>query len=147
MSFAHNFLVKPTAIIHIRNTLTLTQRKIANILLKEAFSTFDQDVIHSIPLTRLIKFLGWKESSESNQLIHNSLKELNSRQIEWNIFNKDKTHTWGVTTFLAHARVSKETLEYSYRKPLREMLYQPNIFARLDLEIQKNFSNKHALAV
>ena len=147
MSFEHNFLVKPTAAIHIRNTLTITQRKIANILLKEAFSTLDQDVIHSISLTRLIKFLGWKEISEANQLIRNSLKELNSHQIEWNIFNKDKTHTWGVTTFLAHARISKGILEYSYSKPLREMLYQPNIFARLDLEIQKNFSNKHALAL
>lgn len=147
MSFEHNFLVKPTAAIHIPNTLTLTQRKIANILLKEAFSTLDQDVIHNIPLTRLIQFLGWKEISEANQLIRNSLKELNSHQIEWNIFNKDKTHAWGVTTFLAHARISKGILEYSYSKPLREMIYQPNIFARLDLEIQKNFSNKHALAL
>ncbi len=142
-----SFLAKHTAAIHICNVLTITQRKVINILLKEAFPKLNKDIIHNIPLAKVLQFLGWKSTSETTKFLRNSLKDLNIKQIEWNIFNKDKTSIWGVTTLLAYVQIKDGVIEYTYSKPLREMLHKPNIYARLDLTIQKHFSNKHALAI
>jgi hypothetical protein len=147
MSFEHNFFVKPTAAVHIRNTLTLTQRKIVNILLKDSSLQLSQDIIHILSISEIIKHLGWKESSKTNQLILNSIKKLNCCLIDWNIFNKDKTQIWETSPLLVSSKISKGILEYSYSKPLSTRLSKATLFAKLSLNIQKNFSNKHALAL
>lgn len=140
-------LLKHTGAIHMVNSLTLTQRKVVNILLKNAFSELNQDKTHTLPLSTLMNFLGWSSTSEVTKLLKDSLKNLNIQQLEWNIFQKDRQKVWGVTTLLAYVQISCGQVEYAYSKPLRDLLYNPNIYARLNLSIQKVFTNKHALVL
>lgn len=140
-------LIKHTAAIHINNVLTLNQRKIANVLLYNSYKSILEDKIHSIRLSQILEFLGWKENSEVTSLVKADLKALNKFQLEWNIFNQDKKNSWGVTTFLADVRVERGYVHYTYSKSLREMLFNPNIYAKLNLIIQKNLKNKHALVL
>ncbi len=140
-------LVKHSAAVHISSVLTLNQRKIANILLYNSHKEILEDKIHSIKLDEILEALGWSNNSEVTNLIKLDLKALNKFQLEWNILNKDKKNSWGVTTLLADARVEKGYLYYTYSKSLREMLFNPNIYAKLNLIIQKNLKNKHALVL
>jgi plasmid replication initiation protein len=140
-------LIKHTGAIHMANSLTLTQRKVVNILLKNAFSELNQDKTHTLPLSTLMDFLGWSSTSEVTKLLKDSLKNLNIQQLEWNIFQKDRQKVWGVTTLLAYVQISHGQVEYAYSKPLRDLLYNPNIYARLNLAIQRVFTNKHALVL
>jgi len=143
----NSYLLKHTAAVHVPNILTLTQRKLVNVLLKHAFHELDKDASHKVPLSYVMRHLGWSENSEVTKLLRKSLKDLNIKQIEWNIFNKDRKQVWGVTTLLAYVQISNGIIEYAYSKPLRELLYRPNIYARLNLMVQRSFSNKHALAL
>ncbi|WP_341763558.1 replication initiation protein [Candidatus Tisiphia endosymbiont of Beris chalybata] len=140
-------LIKHTAAVHINNILTLNQRKIANVLLYHSYKNILEDKVHSIRLNQILESLGWKENSEVTNLVKVDLKTLNKFQLEWNIFNKDKKNSWGVTTFLADVRIEKGYVYYTYSKSLREMLFNPNIYAKLNLIIQRNLKNKHALVL
>ncbi len=140
-------LVKHTAAIHISNILTLNQRKIANILLKNAYSDLKNGNWHSIQVRDLLNQLGWKNTSNSTEIIKNDLKVLNTVQLEWNIFNRDRKKTWNITTFLSDAKIESGTISYSYSLALRDALYNPNIYAKLDLLVQKLFKTKHAIVL
>lgn len=140
-------LIKHTAAVHINNVLTLNQRKIANVLLYHSYKSILEDKVHLVRLNQLLESLGWGEDSEVTNLVKADLKALNKFQLEWNIFNKDRKNSWGVTTFLADVRVEKGYVYYTYSKSLREMLFNPNIYAKLNLIIQRNLKNKHALVL
>lgn len=140
-------LIKHTAAVHINSSLTLNQRRIANLLLWNAYNEILEDKVHSIKLEKITQELGWSNESEVTNLLKSDLRILNTFQFEWNILNKDKKNVWGATTLLADVRIEKGYAFYTYSKTLREMLFNPNIYARLNLIIQKNFKNKHALVL
>jgi len=138
-------LIKHVAAVHINNVLTLNQRKIANILLKNAYAYLNKGPWHTISVRDLLNQLGWKESSKSTEMLKIDLKTLNTVQLEWNILNADKKHVWGVTTFLADAKIENGIIRYSYSLALQEMLYNPNIYTKLNLYVQRLFKTKYAL--
>ncbi|RYE15547.1 MAG: RepB family plasmid replication initiator protein [Rickettsiales bacterium] len=141
-----NELIKHTAAIHVTNTISIIERKISNILLKNSFQNLSIKEKHSITIRDIISLLGW--SSDNNQeLIKASLRKLNSTQIEWNILGKDKKNEWGVATIISSAKISKGICEYSYSPILRELLAIPNIYAKLNMAIQAKFSSKYSLAL
>jgi plasmid replication initiation protein len=140
-------LVKHTAAVHINNLLSLNQRKIANILLKNAYSELKNGSWHSMQVRDLLDQLGWKNTSNSTEMIKNDLKVLNSTQLEWNILKMDRKKVWNITTFLSDAKIENGTINYSYSLALRDALYNPNIYAKLDLMVQKRFKTKHAIVL
>lgn len=144
---SNQILVKHTAAVHISNVLTLNQRKIANILLKNAYSTLISHEQHTIQVRDLLKQLGWKASSNSTESLKNDLKFLNTTQLEWNIFKRDKKRSWSISTLLASAKIENGTIFYSYSSALRQALYNPNIYAKLDLMVQQKIKNKHSIVL
>ena len=140
-------LVKHTAAVHINNILTLNQRKIANILLKNAYHEMSEDKWHFIQIRDLLNQLGWKSSSNSTELIKSDLRALNATPLEWNILKRDKKRVWNITTFLSDSKIENGVIRYSYSLAIREALYNPNIYAKLDLHVQKLFKTKHALVL
>ena len=141
------FLVKHTAAVHISNILTLNQRKIANVLLKNAYQELISREQHSIKTRDLLRQLGWSDSSSSNDALKKDLKVLNTTQLEWNIFKRDRRRSWNISTMLAGASIENGVITYSYSTVLRQALYNPNIYAKLDLGIQRKIQNKHAIAI
>jgi hypothetical protein len=140
-------LVKHAAAVHISSVLTLNQRKIANILLKNAYSELKSGRWHSIQVRDLLNQLGWKNTSNTTEMIKNDLRILNTIQLEWNVLNRDRKKIWNITTFLSDAKIENGNISYSYSLALGEALYGPNIYAKLDLLVQKLFKTKHSIVL
>jgi Initiator Replication protein len=68
--------------------------------------------------------------------------------VEYNILGKDgSSEGWGVVALLAQADIQKGIFTYAYSPELRRRLHNPAMYARLDLNMQKQFDSKHALAL
>ena len=102
---------------------------------------------HQIGLRELIKEIGWENTEKTPQHFIDSIKRLNTTQVEWNILGKDKRRKWGVTTLLAGVEIEAGIVSYSYSQELRQWLGNPNIYASLDLEYQKKLKSKYSLAL
>ncbi len=61
-----NYLIKHSAAIHITNKISLLDRKIFNICLKNAFGNLVAQNRFIISLSNLKKELGWSEKSNNN---------------------------------------------------------------------------------
>ena len=138
-------LMKHAAAVHINNQLTMNQRKVANILLLNAYDSGANKSWYTMPVRDLLLSLGWKDSSNTTELLKEDLRVLNSLQLEWNILRRDKKNAWGVTTFLADAKIENGVVLYSYSLTMQSLLFHPNAYAKLNLSVQKHFNTKYAL--
>lgn len=136
---------KHVGAIHINGKLTLLQRKIANVLLLNAYEELLIKEKHQIAVKTLAEVIGF--DSNDHQLIKNALETLAKTIIKWNILDKDGVEEWGVSSMLAHAHIKYGICNYSYSIALREKLYNPEIYARINLDIQKRFASGYALTL
>lgn len=139
-------VIKHSAAIHISNTLSLVERKITNALLKNAYNDLRTKPVHQINISKLSSLIGWEQGNADNE-IKDALKKLVETKVELNIFGKDKKREWGITTLLSEAKIKEGVCSYAYSSMLQELLYNPNIYARLDLQVQRNFRSKYSLAL
>ena len=79
--------------------------------------------------------------------LKDSLEGLLNTKVKWNVLNRDGSREWGASTLLAGCRVANGICEYDYSIFLREILYNPKVFARLNINIQNKFQSKHSLAL
>lgn len=141
-------LKKAAPAIHIASKngrLSFLQRKIGNILLYNAYQDLLTKEIHSIRVRDLAENVGF--NSNDYDLLKTSLKQLRNIAIEWNVLNKDGKEKWGVSSMIAEAQIENGLITYSYPPMLRKLLYNPEIFARIDLRVQKRFSGNYALSL
>lgn len=141
-------LKKAASAIHIASKngrLSFLQRKIGNILLYNAYQDLLTKEIHSIRIRDLAENVGF--NSNDYELLKTSLKQLRNIAIEWNVLNKDGKEKWGVSSMIAEAQIENGVITYSYPPMLRKLLYNPEIFARIDLRVQKRFSGNYALSL
>jgi hypothetical protein len=137
-------LIKHSAAIHIKATeLSLVDRKIINILLKNAYSTIDTAPYHTITMAELRHSVGWK--SKNHTSLKASLRRLLETKIEWNILRKDKKNEWAISTLLASARILGGKCTYDYSYHLKQLLKNPNIYGKINLLTQNNFRSKYSL--
>lgn len=142
-----NVLIKHLSAVHSSSSLTTMQRKTYNILLKNALKNIHEDRIHSISIKDLKEALGWSEKSNTNDDLKERLKELGRTQVEWNILEKDRKNKWTASTLLADVSIKGSDVFYSYSLSLQGVLSSPNVYAKLNMEIQKLLTNKYALIV
>lgn len=136
---------KHVGAVHVNNRLTLLQRKLANVLLLNAYDSLLTRETHSIRLTMLCDMVGFK--SNDYRSLKEALQALASTVLEWNILDDRGEREWGVSSMLAQAVIRKGVCTYAYSTALREKLYNPEIYARINLSIQRKFSSGHALAL
>ena len=67
--------------------------------------------------------------------------------VEWNLLGKDGANVWGAAVLLASVEIAQGVCSYGFAPHLRPKLYNPDMFARLDLDLQKQFKSKYALAL
>lgn len=139
--------IKHTAAVHVSNTLSLLQRKAANVLLKYAYRDLSFREIHQVKLSELARDLGWSKTSNANEKLKDAIRTLNVTQVEWNILGKDNKHEWGVATILAEAVIKDGYCTYAYSPTMRKLQSNPNLYARLDLVVQQAFDRCHTLAL
>ena len=136
---------KHVAAVHINNKLSLLQRKVSNVLLLNAYDNLLTRETHSIKLNTLCDMVGFE--SNDHQVVKAALRALAHTVLEWNILDDQGEHEWGVSAMLAHATIKRGICTYEYSSTLRQKLYNPDIYARINVSIQRKFSSGHTLAL
>lgn len=138
-------LKKHVAAVHIRNRLSLLERKVANILLLNAYEDLLTQEAHTIKVSRLAAIVGF--DSKNMEVLKAALRKLAETAIEWNLLDEDGNQAWEISTMLMQARIRGGDCQYLYSPLLREKLYNPEGYARINLAVQRKFTSGYALAL
>ena len=136
-------LIKHTAAIHIKTNLSLVDRKVLNVLLKNANDEIGKVKYHTIRLAEIKNLIGWE--GKNYVKLKTSLRKLVNTKIEWNILGRDKKNQWCISALLASASIAGGKCTYDYPFHLQELLKNPNIYGRINLITQNNFKSKYSL--
>lgn len=141
-------LKKNVFTVHCANVLSLLQRKLANALLFNAYDTLQSGDEHQISISDLCEIIGY--NSNSHREIKNALMELISTVVEWDVIEETASEikeTWNASAVIADASISGSICSYSYSKRMRELLYRPEMYARLNMRVQSKFKSSYGLAL
>ena len=141
-------LKKHVGAIHSTNRLTLLQRKIANALIYNAYNALldvDEHQIHIGTLCELINY-----DSKDSKKIKKALVALISTVVEWNLIDKNNQTAegvWNASAIIADASIDGPVCTYSYSKKMRQLLYHPDVYGRLNMQVQARFKSSYGLAL
>ncbi len=136
---------KNVAAIHISGKLTLLQRKLSNVLLLNAYDALTSAPTHTIDARTLAMMVGY--NSNDFDTLRASLRALAETVAEWDMLDEQGRQEWGVSSLLSFAKLKNGICEYAYSPALAQKLYDPKIYALINVQIQRNFSSGHGLAL
>ncbi len=136
---------KNVAAIHVSGKLSLLQRKLSNVLLLNAYDELTTRQSHAIDAKTLCLMIGY--NSNDTQTLKAALRSLAETVAEWDMLDKNGKQEWGVSSLLSFAKLSNGVCEYAYSPALAEKLFDPKIFALINLNIQRRFTSGHGLAL
>ncbi|MBL4874741.1 MAG: replication initiation protein [Rhodobacteraceae bacterium] len=136
---------KNVAAIHVSGKLSLLQRKLSNVLLLNAYDELITKPSHSIDAKTLCLMIGY--NSNDIDTLRGALRSLAETVAEWDMLDKDGKQEWGVSSLLSYAKLKAGVCEYAYSPALAEKLFDPKIFALINLNIQRRFTSGHGLAL
>ncbi len=136
---------KNVAAIHVSGKLTLLQRKLSNVLLLNAYDTLISRSTHRIDARTLCMMIGY--NSNDTESLKASLRGLAETVAEWDMLDEKGRQEWGVSALLSFAKLKDGVCEYAYSPALAEKLHDPKVFALINLNIQRQFTGGHALAL
>ena len=140
-------LKKHVHVIHSYNKFTLVQRKLVNALLYNAYYDLPETNTFSIKTMDLCRLIGFNSRDLKN--LKKSLKGLLATVIEWNIIDADSKdqERWVATTMLSSAEIYRGWCTYSYSDLIRELLYQPEMYGNINIELMRKFRSNYGLAL
>lgn len=138
-------LKKHVAAIHTSGELSLLERKTANVLLLNAYDSLITKRTHSIPVKHLCVMLGWDESNNIERL-QDVLIRLTSSSIEFNMMEDGKA-AWRVMSMLSYGEIKDGICTYRYDEYLAERFYDPEIYATINIGVQRRFDGGYALTL
>lgn len=153
---AEKVVRKHVAIIHAHSMMSALQRKIFNVLLYEAHHATNKhenndsvSIECSMPLSALSKEVKFK--SNNIQYLKESIDELASLKIEWNLL-KDRVPTnisfLNMRVLQGSPTFYKDGLfNFSFHKVMLSLLNTPSVYGTIDLEIQSQFESKYGHAL
>ena len=135
--------IKASPAIQIQGSLTHLQRRAWNVLLANAYDELPNKEIHRVSVVELAAKLGFNSRNQDH--LKDMLKSLAECTVEWNVLGKEKKQVWGVATLLASAEIENGICTYGFAPHLRLKLYNPRVYAKLNLRLQNRFTDRHAL--
>ncbi|GHF06163.1 plasmid replication initiation protein [Aliiroseovarius zhejiangensis] len=136
---------KNVAAIHVSGKLSLLQRKLSNVLLLNAYDTLTSQSSHRIDAQTLCLMIGY--NSNDIDTLKAALRGLAETVAEWDMLDEAGRQEWGVSALLSYAKLKGGVCEYAYSPALAEKLHDPKVFALINLNIQRQFTGGHALAL
>lgn len=136
---------KHVAAIHTSGELSLLERKMVNVLLLNAYDMLLTRRTHKIPVKHLCAMLGWDESNNVERL-QDVLLKLASTAVEFNMM-EDGKEVWRVMSMISYGEIKDGTCIYRYDEYLAERLYDPEIYATINIGIQRRFEGSYALTL
>ena len=138
-------VIKHSSAIQVSNEVNLLQRRSWNVLLANAFDDLNKKEIFYINMADLCRTLQY--GSKNDEHIKQLLKDLISIKIEWNVLGKDKKNRWGAASLLSEVEITNGIISYVYSPTMRKKLYNPNVYAKINLSLQNSFKSKYSLAM
>lgn len=135
---------KNVAAIHTSGDLSLLERKTANVLLLNAYPHLLTRRTHTLPVSMMCAMLGY-DSNDIDRL-KEVLRRLASTTIEFNVM-KDGKESWKVMSMLSFGSIEGGVCTYRYDEYLAERLYDPEIYATINLAIIRRFESSYALTL
>ena len=140
-----NEVIKASPAIQIQSKISLLQRRAWNVLLANAYHELPDKDIHSVSVVELAAKLGFGDGNQ--EYLKEMLRSLRSCEVEWNLLNKDNKQVWGIAGLLASVEIEEGICSYEFPKPLRLKLYNPRVYAKLNLRLQNRFRSRYALVL
>ena len=140
-----NEVIKASPAIQIQSKISLLQRRAWNVLLANAYNELPDKEIHSVSVVELAAKLGFGDGNQ--EYLKEMLRSLRSCEVEWNLLNKDNKQEWGVAGLLAEVRLADGICFYQFPHTLRLKLYNPRVYAKLNLRLQNQFKSRYALVL
>lgn len=135
--------------IQCRNSFSLLQRKMYNVLLANAFSIeeVNSNTTYRISIGLLCKLMGY--DSKDYKTIKEKFRELRRMEIEWDITNENGNHVWTNTSPLSLARIihGEGICEYEFTPSLMPFIKKPAQYAKFSLAAQAKFKSSYGLAL
>lgn len=138
-------VIKHSGSVAMNAEITHMARKTWTVLLQEAYNELAGSEVHSVTVSDL--FSRMSMTSRNYEHLRDVMRELTQTPVEWNVLGKDRRNVWTVSSMLAGARIRAGVLEYSFGPFLREVLHNPNVFARFDLQLVCSFSTRAAMTL
>jgi len=143
---------KHSAATQIASTspITLLQRKAFNVLLANAYNELPKSKVrfHRMNLKDLCSLLEY--NSNDVEYLKRVLVQIRKIDVEYNVLHKDHVE-WGNMGLLSEVKMKFSGLtgevHYAFPETLREKLYNPAMYVRLNLTLQNRFHSKHALVL
>lgn len=131
----------------MRTNLSALERKLWNLVTKNAFFELGKERKHTVDLDVLCEAAGY-DSKDLNP-IKRAFEKLTATSISWirqlDDGSVEEDKEWVATSFLAGAKITGKTLTYEYSSFLTERLAEPEMYARINLSSQKNLSKGRSL--
>ena len=140
-----NEVIKASPAIQIQSRISLLQRRAWNVLLANAYNELPDKDIYSVSIVELSAKLGFGDGNQ--EYLKEMLRSLRSCEVEWNLLNKDNKQEWGVAGLLAEVRIAEGICFYQFPHTLRLKLYNPRVYAKLNLRLQNQFRSRYALVL
>ena len=135
---------KNVAAIHTSGELSLLERKLTNVLLLNAYERLLTSRTHKLPMNILCAMVGF----ESNDIavIKGALRKIVSTAIEFNVL-EDGKEVWRTMSMLSFGEIREGICTYRYDEFLAERLYDPEIYATINMVVQRKFESGYALTL
>ncbi|MDB5827969.1 MAG: hypothetical protein JWQ73_2189 [Variovorax sp.] len=145
-------LLKPVfslALVPQNSKITALGRRTWNVLLHIAQDQGLERETFRAALTDIVKGLDY--NSGDMKIIKSHLRSMVSTLVEWQSPTAGEWQTWDVCGMLSHARLVKERgqiwVEWSYAVNMRHELLDPEIFAKLSLEVISQLGSHPSVAL
>lgn len=145
-------LLKPVfslALVPQNSKITALGRRTWNVLLHIAQDQGLERETFRAALTDIVKGLDY--NSGDMKIIKTHLRSMVSTLVEWQSPTAGEWQTWDVCGMLSHAKLLKERgqiwVEWSYAVNMRHELLDPEIFAKLSLEVISQLGSHPSVAL
>lgn len=141
---------KHISAVHISGDLTAVERKLINVMLRNAFDDLSTKTEFSLPVAVMCDMIGWEESNNVTSL-KESLRRITKTSVEFDVLHDKerdkKRQKWQISAPIAAATIEDGICTYEYSKVMREALANPEVYAVINLNVQKEFTGAYSLAL
>lgn len=138
-------VIKHSACIQVTGNLSLLSRKTFNVLLANAYDNLPDTGLFRINVSDLFRRLDVK--THDYEILKKALTDLRVQKLSYDLLGKDGSGEWFNSSLLADAGIKNGVVSYEINTRMRGLLYDPRVYARINLLVQTKFKCKHTLTL
>lgn len=140
---------KAVQIVHSkpRAPMTLLQRKLGNVWLKNAMVTrADDDGWYTIPIRAMAADAGF--DSNNREYLKQSAEQMMHIVYEWDVVApRNKRVLWKASVLFPEVEIRPDILRYQISKQLREHVLDPEMYALIDMNVVRKFRKAASIPI